>query len=101
MPKTIPAWAQSSVDTTQLSTTIDAGIKVIGGILATIFIAKGVDPLIISTNVTTVTGQINNIIAQYAIIAPAAYSAWHSGVMLYGLGRKAFMWVFGQKVTTV
>lgn len=98
MPKQIPAWAQSSIDTGKLSTTIDNGIKVIGGILATLLVAKGVDPVIVSNNAQAVQGQIDNLIAQYAVIAPAAYSAWHSGVMLYGLGRKAFMWIFGKKV---
>lgn len=100
---TIPAWAQSSTDATQVSLTITSVSKAAAGVLATYAILKGIDPVLVTSNVTTVTEAAQNIVAQYIAVLPALYSAYHSAQAIYGVFRKfaiRIVTAFG-KTTTV
>lgn len=93
-PTTIPAWAQSSADATQVSLTITAASKTVGAILITYAMLKGVDPALITSNVTTVTQAAQNIVAQYIAVLPALYAAYQSVKVLEGIGRKVWVRLF-------
>lgn len=92
-PNTIPSFARSSVDPTQLSLTITSLGKALAGILTTIAILKGVDPALLTPNATTITEAAQNILVQYLAILPALYSAYHSAQAIFGVMRKAFVWI--------
>lgn len=101
MPKiTIPSWAQSSLNPSEVSLTITSLGKAAVSIVTTIAILKGVDPAIATTDVTTVTQAAQNIVAQYAAVIPAAYAAYQSGMVIWGLVRKGAVRMFAT-VSTV
>jgi len=58
------------------------------GVITTIAILKGIDPAIVTSNVTTVTEAAQNIVAQYIAVLPALYAAYHSAQAIYGVLRK-------------
>lgn len=93
-PTTIPAWAQSSADATQVSLTITSISKMLGAILVTYAMLKGIDPVLVTSNVTTVTQAAQNIVAQYIAILPALYAAYQSVKAVEGIGRKVWNRLF-------
>jgi hypothetical protein len=93
----IPAWAQSSVDPEQVSLTISSFSKAVIGILTTYAVLKGIDPIIMTNNVRTVTEAAQNIVAQYIAILPALYAAYHSAQAIYGVLRKLAVYLFVTK----
>lgn len=84
----IPNFAQSSIDPTQVSLTITSVGKAVVGVLTTFAILKGIDPAIVTANVTTVQEAATNIVAQYVAILPALYAAYHSSQAIWGVVRK-------------
>lgn len=93
-PTNIPVWAQSSADATQVSLTITSISKMMGAILVTYAMLKGIDPVLVTSNVTTVTEAAQNIVAQYIAVLPALYAAYQSLKVLEGIGRKAWVRLF-------
>lgn len=91
---TIPSALQSSVDPTQLSTTITSIGKVLAGTVMFFAALKGIDPVIAGQ-------QWGNFIQLVATGAPAAYATWYSAEMIFGLIRKAVVRMFFTKNTTV
>lgn len=98
---TIPAWAQSSVDATQVSLTITSLSKAVAAVLVTYATLKGIDPAIITTNVTTVTEAAQNFVAQYVAVLPALYAAYQSIKTIEGVGRKVWVRLFTKAPATV
>lgn len=98
---TIPAWAQSSVDATQVSLTITALGKTAASVLVTYAILKGVDPTLITTNVQTVTEAAQNFVAQYVAVLPALYAAYQSIKTIEGVGRKVWVRLFTKAPSSV
>lgn len=98
---TIPTFAQSSVDQTQVSLTITSLSKAAIGIITTYAMLKGVDPVLATTNVQTVTEAAQNIVVQYIAILPALYAAYHSLQAIYGIVRKIAMRLFTKAPVTV
>lgn len=94
MQPTIPTYAQSSVDANQVSLTITSISKAVAGILATYAMLKGIDPILVTSNVTTVTEAAQNIVAQYIAVLPALYAAYHSAQAIYGVFRKVAVRLF-------
>lgn len=81
---------QSSVDPTQLSTTIASIGKILAGTIAFIAVLKGVDPAIAGQ-------QWSNFVQLVATGAPAAYVTWHTAEMIFGMIRKLYVWLFVKK----
>lgn len=94
----IPTFAQSSVNPQEVSLTIASFGKVVAGGLATYAMLKGIDPLILVTNANTVTQEAQNVVAQYVIVAPALYTAYHSAQLIWGAMRKIAVAMFAKKV---
>lgn len=90
----IPAWAQSSTDATQVSLTITSISKMAGASLVTYAMLKGIDPALVTSNVTTVTQAAQNIVAQYIAVLPALYAAYQSVKAIEGVGRKVWVRLF-------
>lgn len=88
MQPTIPTFAQSSIDSTQVSLTITSVSKAAIGILTTYAMLKGIDPMLVTANVQTVTEAAQNIVVQYIAVLPALYAAYHSLQAIYGVARK-------------
>lgn len=93
-PNTIPTWAQSSADATQVSLTISSLGKAAAAFLVTYATLKGIDPILVTSNVTTVTQAAQNIIAQYIAVLPALYAAYQSVKTIEGVGRKVWVRLF-------
>lgn len=91
-PIQIPKLFQSSVDPAQVSLTVTSLGKILIGIIGTIAITKGVDPMIVSQNASDVSQAAQNIAAQYVAVVPALYSAYHSVQFLWGFARKLSVW---------
>lgn len=93
-PNTIPTWAQSSADATQVSLTISSFGKAAAALLVTYATLKGIDPALVTSNVTTVTQAAQNIVAQYAAVLPALYAAYQSVKVIEGIIRKGAVRLF-------
>ena len=88
MNTTIPSFAQSSADQTQVSLTITSLSKAAIGVITTIAVLRGIDPMLATQNVQTITEAAQNIVVQYIAILPALYAAYHSIQAIYGVVRK-------------
>lgn len=97
----IPAWAQSSADATQVSLTITSISKMVGAVLVTFATLKGLDPILVTTNVTNVTEAAQNIVVQYIAILPALYAAYQSVKVVEGIGRKVWFRLFPSATPTL
>lgn len=93
----IPKWAQSSIDPTQVSLTITSAGKALVGVLTTVAIIRGIDPMIVAQNASTVSDAAQNIVAQYVAVLPALYAAWHSAQTIWGVARKLATLLFGKQ----
>lgn len=94
--QTIPSFAQSSIDPSQVSLTITSIGKAVTGALVTYAVIRGIDPMLITTNVQTVTDATQNIAAQYLAVFPALYAAYHSTLALWGIVRKLAVRLFAK-----
>lgn len=97
----VPAWAQSSVDQTQVSLTITSVSKAVAGLLITYATIKGIDPAIFTTNVQNITEAAQNGVAQYVAVLPALYSAYQSIKVIEGVMRKIAVRLFKKAPTAV
>ncbi len=90
---TIPTNLQSSVDSSEISTTITSIGKILAGGITFIAMLKGVDPAIAGQQ----WGQFVQLVATGA---PALYVSWYTAEMAFGLIRKAFVRLFVTKSVT-
>lgn len=86
----IPTYMQSSIDPTQISTTITSVGKMIAGAIAFFAVVKGVDPAI-------ATQQWGSFVQLIATGAPAAYTVWYTAEAVFGMIRKCYVWLFVKK----
>lgn len=89
----IPLWAQSSVDPTQISTTIESVGKVLAGVVTFFAVLQGVDPVIAGQ-------QWGGFVTLVATGAPAGYAAWYAGEAIFGAARKLFILFFKKQAAS-
>ena len=87
---TLPNWATSSADPSQISLSVESAGKSLVGIVALYATYKGLDSQV-------VTSHFLQFVDTVSTGAAAAYTTYHSVQLVYGLVRKAFIKLFGQQ----
>lgn len=85
----IPRFAQSSVDPSKVSLTIESLGKAVAGLITFLGVLNVVDPIIANQ-------AWGNFVASIITAIPVGYSVWNAGLALWGLIRKIAVRVFAR-----
>lgn len=89
----IPKWAQSSIDPTTVSLTVQSIGKAVAGFIVFLGVIGWVDP--------TIAGQAwGELIADVITAIPAGFAVFHAGYVVWGIIRKIAVRIFAKAPVT-